>query len=124
MKLTLKELTTLAKGATQKEWWANHNVGFGMQIPEIIHIRGNHGDYLNVNDAMYILSLQPQNLLAILKDYETMKEALEFYASRTVWENVSQYPGESEPSECQQVAERALSSIREDYNVAHNKEDK
>jgi len=44
--------------ATPGLWEGWSNAGFGVQIPGIIGIRGNHGDYINVKDATFILRMK------------------------------------------------------------------
>lgn len=39
-------------------WTGNHSVGFGVQIPEIIQMRDEHGDYIKRDEAVLILMLR------------------------------------------------------------------
>lgn len=51
---------------------------------------------------------RPSNNSSLEEENKILRSALEFYASRTVYELLNQFPGDRAISECQDVAERAL----------------
>ncbi len=76
--LNLDELKKIAKAANQDRdaWIGRHNVGFGVQFPKLIQIRGEHGDYLKVADAAYISMVPPTTVLKLIEKIEHLETLL------------------------------------------------
>jgi len=69
LKDEIKRLRKVADGAENQDreaWYGAHNAGFGVQFLNLNSIRGNHGDYLKVNNAIHIGCFNPLRINAML----------------------------------------------------------
>lgn len=62
----LREVASNADNQDRKDWIGGHNVGFGVQFFKLNAMRGNHGDYLKVNNAIHIACFNPVMVQAML----------------------------------------------------------
>lgn len=70
--MNFKRILEIVAKATPGPWVGAWNAGFGVQFSAIIAIRGNHGDYIKMEDAAFIhhaRTLMPK-LLAVAEAAE------------------------------------------------------
>jgi hypothetical protein len=74
VKKIIDHLREVADGADDQErdaWIGGHNVGFGVQFFKLNAMRGNHGDYLKVKNAIHIGCFNPIRARAMLDVMES-----------------------------------------------------
>ena len=76
----LREVASSADNQDREDWIGGHNVGFGVQFFKLNAMRGNHGDYLKVKNAIHIACFNPlraQAMLDVMEAADSLIDAVE-----------------------------------------------